>query len=122
MGMVEQLQIPSLIAPALFSIILYDISTPNNRFCEPNRMYQAIAMGVPVIVGCNEPMKDIVERYKFGISLKSDGRDVTEIETAIIKILKQREHFKVNILENYRNILWEQQETLLLNPINVHKV
>jgi hypothetical protein len=41
-GRVDQLAIPVYIKGSLLSIILYDITVPNNRYCEPNRMYQSI--------------------------------------------------------------------------------
>lgn len=105
-GMVEQLYISPYIKNALFSIVLYDVNTPNNRYCEPNRLYQSIIMNIPVIVGCNEPMKKLVDSNKFGISLKSDGRNLDEIRVSIEKLLKNREAYLCNIEKNKHNLLW----------------
>jgi glycosyltransferase involved in cell wall biosynthesis len=117
MGMIDQLQIPAYINDALFSIVLYDTNTPNNRFCDPNRLYQAIALKVPVIVGCNEPMKELVDRYKIGICLKSDGRELPEIIEAIKCIIKNNNIYRNNIQRYGHNFLWEVQESSLLNVL-----
>lgn len=112
-GMVDQMQIPAFIAGAAFSIVLYDTRTPNNRFCEPNRMYQAIAMGVPVIVGCNEPMSELVTKHGFGVCLASDGREGAEIERAIGEIMARNHEYRRNIQERREAISWERQESAL---------
>jgi len=116
-GMVDQLDIPMYIKGARFSIVLYDIFTPNNKFCEPNRMYQAIVLGVPVIVGCNEPMKDIVEKHQFGIALDHDGKNLNDLKKQIKKLDNKIDHFKKNIELNKSNIMWSNQELELLQLI-----
>jgi hypothetical protein len=46
----------------------------NNRYCAPNRLYQAISFGLPIIVNANNPvLSDIVNRYKNGVSLVEDS-------------------------------------------------
>ena len=117
-GMVDQLDIPMYIKGSRFSIVLYDIITPNNKFCEPNRMYQAIVLGVPVIVGCNEPMKDIVEKYQFGIALNHDGKDLDDLKNQIKRLEYKIEHFKKNIQSKKYKIMWKNQEFELLQLIS----
>ncbi len=46
-GKVDQLAIPDYIKGSKLSIILYRITEPNNRYCEPNRMYQSIIFQKP---------------------------------------------------------------------------
>jgi hypothetical protein len=118
MGMVNQLDIPMYIKKAQFSIVLYDTLTANNKFCEPNRMYQAISLGVPVIVGCNEPMKEIVENFQFGISLNHDGNNLDDLKLNIKKMQVEIDGFKEMIEINKSYILWENQESKILDLIN----
>ena len=117
-GMVDQLDIPSYIKDAKFSMVLYDTLTANNRFCEPNRMYQAISLGVPVIVGCNEPMKELVEKYQFGIALDHDGKDLNDLKLNVGELYANIDHFKMKIEENKSQIVWENQESKLLELIS----
>jgi hypothetical protein len=76
--MIDQLAIPTYLKHAKFTIILYDISDPNNRYWEANRFYQAINFGVSVITGCIESMAELVREHKIDISLTYDGRDLKE--------------------------------------------
>jgi len=105
-GMVNQLDITAYIKNALFSIVLYDTKTPNNRYCEPNRLYQSILMGIPVIVGCNEPMKKLVDFNKFGISLESDGSKLEDIVNAIDNLLSNYQYYLTAVTNNTKHLVW----------------
>lgn len=117
-GMVDQLAIPNYIKGSSLSIILYDITIPNNRYCEPNRMYQSIVFQKPVIVGCNEPMSELVTKYGFGIALKSDGSNIAEITDAIHTILNNYDFYVENIKKHKNKILWSEQEQMLRSIID----
>lgn len=106
-GLVNQLDIPAYLKDASFSIVLYDTKTPNNRYCEPNRLYQSIVLKVPVIVGCNEPMREIVDVGNYGINLSSDGGDLDEVVNAIIKLLKDHEYYSRNAAQAVNEFLWD---------------
>lgn len=109
-GMLDQLLIPYYLKNAKFSLILYDYSAPNNIFCEPNRLYQAIALQVPIIVGCNKPMKEIVDKFQSGISLNSDGTNILEVTAAIDKILCNYDFYKGHAKKFSSEILWNNQD------------
>lgn len=112
-GKVDQLAIPDYVKGSKFSIILYRITEPNNRYCEPNRMYQSIIFQKPVVVGCNEPMSDLVEKYGFGVALNGDGSNVVEISDAIQTLLHNYEEFAENTKKNKEHIVWSKQEQAL---------
>lgn len=112
-GKVDQLAIPDYIKGAKFSIILYSMIEPNNRYCEPNRMYQSIIFQKPVIVGCNEPMSDLVLKYGFGVALTGDGSNVVEISDAIHTLLNTYEVFFENTKKYKEQIVWSKQEQAL---------
>jgi glycosyltransferase involved in cell wall biosynthesis len=105
-GMIDQLAIPVYLRNALFTIVLYDISKPNNRYCEANRFYQAINFGIPVIVGSNETMSEITDLYNVGIALKSDGCDLEELRTAINQLLENYDLYKRNAESCKKRFVW----------------
>lgn len=108
-GMVDQLKIPKYILGAKFSIILYDINVPNNIFCEPNRLYQSISLRVPVITSNNPPMKDIIDKYNIGIALKSDGRNLSEINEAIEQMNINHIIFKNQLNKHCHKFIWDDE-------------
>jgi glycosyltransferase involved in cell wall biosynthesis len=107
-GMVNQLDIPSYLRSALFSIILYNDDTPNRRFCESNRFYQALSMGIPVITGRNPPMAEIINKYESGISMKSDGRDLEELKCSIKSLIDNYDYYKHNAEQHKQLFLWDE--------------
>ena len=106
-GLVPQLTIPSILREAKFTIVLYETATPNNKYCEANRMYQAMAMGVPLIVGENPSMADVVHGT-YGIALKSDGSELSELNQAVKDITRNLNHYRNNCLAHSNDYLWSQ--------------
>jgi hypothetical protein len=107
-GRANQLAIPAFLRDAKFSIVLYNIDDPNNRYCEANRFYQAINYGIPVIVGCNESMADIINDYNVGIALQSDGRDLDDLKKSIVSLQAQNDFYKNNATKHGSRFLWDE--------------
>lgn len=114
-GKVPQIQTKNFIAECVLGLVFYQTNSLNNTYCEPNRMFQTIIMGKPVVVGCNPPMKSIVGKYNAGIALNSDGGDVEEIKSAISEIDTNYYSYRQNTEEARTNITWEAQEDLLVS-------
>jgi hypothetical protein len=112
-GMVDQLSTPFFLRGAEFSMVFYQTTTPNERYCEANRFYQSLLFGVPVITGSNEPMVEIVHKYECGVALESDGSNREHIEKAIGTLLGNYETYKANAVTGGRNFLWNDQ---MINP------
>lgn len=117
-GIVPQKMTILYIRECIASLIFYSNETINNHLCEPNRMFQAITSGLPVIVGNNPPMKNIVEKYNFGISLDNDGSNISSIIDAFKNLTDNYEKYKYNIEKNKHKIMWEQQEYIFVDSIN----
>jgi glycosyltransferase involved in cell wall biosynthesis len=49
------------------TIALYDPDIPNNRYASPNKLFEAMASKIPIIVNENTSMADIVQKEKCGI-------------------------------------------------------
>ncbi len=50
-----------------------------------------------MIVGCNEPMSDLLTKYGFGVALKGDGSNVVEISDAIQAVMHDYDVYVENI-------------------------
>jgi len=108
-GLVPQKKLVDFIDHAIASIILYKKDIDNCWLCAPNRLYQALSRGIPVIVGENPPMANLVNKYNCGITLSSDGSNVEDIKNAIIKIIENQVVFNKNTKYCLGNISWESQ-------------
>jgi len=108
-GLVPQKKLVDFIDHAIASIVLYKKDIDNSWLCAPNRLYQALIRGIPVIVGINPPMANLVDKYNCGIALSSDGSSIEEIKNGIIKIIENHAEFKKNTKNCLDDISWESQ-------------
>ena len=107
-GMIEQMATRRLMQQAKLSIVLYDDSTPNNQYCEANRLYQTVLSKVPVIVGKNPPMAELVTTYRCGIVLPNYGDDLKSIIQAISQIENDRPKYIIKN-EYCQKLLWADE-------------
>ena len=111
-GQVIQSDTAPFIVHSKFSIIFYSTDIPNNRYCEPNRMFQCLAFGKPVIVGCNEPMKNVVSQFGNGIVLDNDGRSMDENVKAIREMVDVYPHYVQQARNVHSSFAWESQSNV----------
>lgn len=114
-GRVPQVQTKNFIAECTMGLVFYQTCVMNNTYCEPNRLFQTIMMGRPVIVGCNPPKKEIIDKYGAGIALKTDGSDIEEIKCAIAEIDSNYGLYQAKAKATGEHITWESQEDLLVS-------
>jgi glycosyltransferase involved in cell wall biosynthesis len=96
---------------------LYDPIIFNNKYASPNKLFEAMMCGKPIIVSDGTSMADIVREHNCGIVV--DPRDVTEIRDAIIK-LKDNPQLCKELGKNGRRAYeekynWSIMEKRLLN-------
>ena len=111
-GMLPQKTTSIYIKKCKVALILYRNTNPNNYYCEPNRMYQAIINNCPVVVGCNPPMKELVTKFGFGVVLDDDGSSTIEIVKGLNKIFANYLYYHDCIIKNKNVVLWEQQDSV----------
>lgn len=109
-GRVPQLKIPQYVAECVTTLVFYKNVRPNNYYCEANRFYQSVILGLPVVVGNNPPMRELVEKYGFGVSIDDDGGDIQKIQQGIQNIFANYETYRDNNLKHRQNIIWDNQE------------
>lgn len=65
-------------------IALYDPIIPNHRFASPNKLFEAMMLGKPIIVAQGTNMDLIAKEEGFGLLVKYG--DLPELESALIKL------------------------------------
>lgn len=109
-GKIPQLKIPQYVEQCFMSLVFYKNVRPNNYYCEANRFYQSVILGLPVVVGNNPSMKELVDKYGFGVSIDDDGRDIEKIKNGIRIITDNYDSFIENITKNRSMLLWDTQD------------
>lgn len=114
-GLIDPFHLPFFIDNAVASCIFYDKSSLNRMYCAPNRLYQSISRGIPVLVGDNPPLKNTIEATKSGIIIDGDGAKTDAIARGISEILKNQENLKEHARRARKNFSWENQIEIVEN-------
>ena len=116
-GMIPSKDIISLLDRCVAALVFYNWDLPNNDFCDPNRLYQALARGIPVVVGGNKGMKPIVEPLCCGVVTDEDGRSAEDIGVALQRLLLAHDMYRQNAIKARNAFVWESNERVLLRAI-----
>jgi glycosyltransferase involved in cell wall biosynthesis len=95
----------------------YQNNNLNQYYCAPNKVYDYIVTGLPVITNSYPGLLDVVEKNGIGICLETVNSKT--IATAIKKIitLDLIDSISRDIKERYT---WENQEDIYLAIFNMH--
>jgi glycosyltransferase involved in cell wall biosynthesis len=111
-GPVPQLDLTRFIDHAYASVVLYQSDSANTRLCAPNRLYQALVRGVPVVVGVNPPMADLVNARRCGVVLRTDGASADDVCEGLRRLESGYEAFKASAARTH-GLLWESQQAVV---------
>lgn len=81
-----------------FSVALfYYADNENNRLCAPQKVYEYLAQGMPLLVSDNPTLRELVEDNELGVSVKNS--DSTSMYNGIKQILESRDALEDNVKE-----------------------
>jgi len=99
------------------TLALYDPSIPNNKYASPNKLFESMASGTPIIVNENTPMADIVRKEKCGITIPYKNKNALKKAISLIKndmnLQKEMGNNGRNAYKNKYN--WAIMEERLMN-------
>lgn len=116
-GQQKQLKTPQYIRKSIMSLVFYKKTNMNNWYCEPNRLFQNIINGNPVVVGNNPPMKELIDNYGVGECANTDGGDQEKIVNAMETVLNNLNNYKSNITIYKNQFLWGCQINTIRNIV-----
>lgn len=88
-------------------------------YCSPNKIFEYIAGGVPVIASDFPELKKVISQYAIGITF--DPSDARDIERAVRQVLDDKENLgkmKANTLAATKAYNWEHETKKLLRLYN----
>lgn len=113
-GKVPQMELTRYLDSAVASLIFYQQSYGiNNWLCEPNRLFQALNRSVPVIVGNNPPMREILNSYPLGQVTDDDGTNAKLLSKAIQHFMERREHIEPLSSAQRLQLSWASQDATI---------
>jgi len=120
-GLIPQKKMVDFIDYAIASIVLYKKNITNCWLCASNRLYQALIRGIPVIVGINPPMANLVNKCNCGVVLEGSGSSIWDIKDGIRQLIENREQLKENTKNYLNNISWESQMPIFKKIMEIKK-
>jgi len=96
----------------------YDPSIPNHRYSSPNKLFEAMMLGKPIIVCEGTGMDSVVRAYGLGFVTKYG--DVNNLEKILIEIASWNHEFREKFSERVRSVYenhfsWETMAERLAN-------
>ena len=97
-----------------FGISTIEDSCLSYRYCLPNKMFEYLMAGIPVLVSNLYEMKNLVEQYQIGIVATSNS--VKGFTKSIEESLNQ-DYLRIveNVEKSRKLFCWEEQEKVLLD-------
>jgi glycosyltransferase involved in cell wall biosynthesis len=111
---VEPEAVTSYIASADASIIPLSRDVINYEVALPNKLFQSIQAGVPVVVSDNPEMARFVPAH--GVGTVFAGEDAASLTAGILQVLENRETYLANLAdeEMLDALSWERQSEVLI--------
>ncbi|MDH3189046.1 MAG: glycosyltransferase family 4 protein, partial [Acidimicrobiia bacterium] len=99
--------LPAFLATADVSVIPY-LSTGNNDIALPNKLFESLQAGVPVVVSNMSAMRELVE--STGVGLTFEAGDPRDLATTLTRAIAERHRLTSNITsEVKRSFSWTAQ-------------
>lgn len=101
------------LAQADVAMVLIDTEAPNDNLAVPNKFYEAVAAGLPMVINPTPEVKRLVERYDIGVTC--NAADPASIADAIRTVLHPDyyEQLRANVQRARAEITWANEEKKL---------
>lgn len=77
--------INTILSQSDITLIFYRDNSINQKFCEPNRVYQAMLLNVKIVAGNNPTLVEAMDGYANHVIANTDGHNIIEIKNSITK-------------------------------------
>jgi len=105
------------VASADWGIYLMENTCKNHNYALPNKVFDYVAGGLPLILSNLKEMGNFVVKNKVGYVI--DPNNISEVMCLLNSIGEESKAvFKNNLLTTYKKYCWEEQEKVLLKVYN----
>lgn len=116
LGRVPFQELKGITRQASLGISLEEDTGLNYRFALPNKLFDYIQAGIPVLVSDVPEMKKVVEQYQIGrVLVDRDPHKLAGVVTEMMKSDEQRAEWKKNLRKAAEELCWEREEGILLD-------
>ncbi len=110
-------ELPEFISGASVGVVLIEGNDLSKYYSLPNKLFEYLAAGVPVLASGLPEIRRLVEEYQVGVF--ADPRDPVSIRSALVGLLSggngSLEQLRQNALQASRYLTWQREVGLLIN-------
>ena len=112
-------ELPSWVAGADVGVVAFQPIETNNLLATPNKLFECLAMGVPVVVSDFPEMRSIVDTWRVGATC--NPRDPASIAEAVRRVLAQDRPTLFNACRTAatERYSWQRQSSTLLEAYDL---
>ncbi len=120
LGRVPHQNLHDITSKATIGVSLEEDMGLNYRFALPNKLFDYIQAGLPVLVSNLPEMKRIVEKFNIGTTISSDcnAYALAEKLNDILDNTRQLNIWHENSLKAAKELVWESEEPILMDLFN----
>jgi hypothetical protein len=111
-GVIHQTAAAQIAKQCDYILCLYEPNIINNIYASPNKIYDGIQAGVPVIINKEILVSDFVRKEKLGVVL--DSYSPSPVESILEELKVQRDRF-THIAKMQGMYTWEKVEPVLIS-------
>ncbi len=114
-GYIPTEQLITTTARADLGIVLFEPTSLNYTYALPNKFFEYIMAGIPVLASNLETFEDYIDKYKFGLTV--DPHDIRAIAQAIKTMIsdeKQMKQWCENAQRASKILNWDNESHILL--------
>lgn len=104
-------------ASADYGVLFYENNCLNHDFCSPNKMFEYLMAGIPVLAANLFEMKRLIEKYGLGVVATENTVDGF-IEAVNTSLAFDYPQIQQNVFAARKIFNWEEQEKVLLRIYN----
>lgn len=97
---------------------IYNPSVANHRYSAPNKVYEAMMNGKPIIVAKNTSVDKIVEKENMGFVIEYNKEDFENVLSIISNDRSILDEYSINSLNAYGKYSWVEMKKKLINIYN----
>jgi len=88
----------------------------NYRYCLPNKIFDYIQAGIPVLASDLPLLKNLVERFKIGETLST--REPKHLAMQIESVVENKVDYEKGITRASKEYNWNKEKKILIDFIN----
>lgn len=113
-GMIDYIDAIKLYLKTDFMFAIYDPNIPNHKYSAPNKVYEAMLLGKPIIVAKGTGIDRIVVDNNMGLVINYSKEDFENIIRSIIEKRIDGRELGENASHAYNKYSWEEMKNRLI--------